>query len=177
MSYWNLELHPFSFEGKTIPHKRQRRRCIRIRVRDGSNIPDSPYHGILTNTQQFKLTNNGRRKIKETEGHTIEIQNFKFVKQFYLSCQNCHLKMSAILDLLRFISFNAARFLCSIMLPFILLIGIASLLEGVKFLHSILHCSQLSFLGKSLCFVFVVWLGEYHCFLYRFVFELCCNCM
>ena len=25
-------------------------------------------HGILTNTQQFKLTNNGRRKIKETEG-------------------------------------------------------------------------------------------------------------
>jgi len=33
-----------------------------------SGIPDSPYHGILTNTQQFKLTNNGRRKIKETEG-------------------------------------------------------------------------------------------------------------
>ena len=33
-----------------------------------SGIPDSPYHVILTNTQQFKLTNNGRRKIKETEG-------------------------------------------------------------------------------------------------------------
>ena len=33
-----------------------------------SGIPDSPYHGILTHTQQCKLTNNGRRKIKETEG-------------------------------------------------------------------------------------------------------------
>ena len=38
-----------------------------------SNVSDvdayvSTSHGILTNTQQFKLTNNGRRKIKETEG-------------------------------------------------------------------------------------------------------------
>ena len=57
-------------------------------------------------------------KERKLKGHTIEIQNFKFEKQFYLSCQNCYLKMSAILDLLRFISFNAARFLCFIQLPF-----------------------------------------------------------
>ena len=80
--------------------------------------------------------------------------------------------MSAFLDLVRLYIVHCPL---PVLHPasFQLLIGIASLLVGVKFLHSILHCSQLSFFGRSLCFVFVVWLGECPCFLYRFVFELC----